>query len=203
MTRMAAVLKAMKTAYNRNVRGNKRVWISKQPLLPLMVGAWLLLSHNGLAAKTINQTVNITGTVLIPPCSVNNNATLDVDFGDVSIVDPTNNQYLQTRQVSIACTYYQGTPHVKLTGTLFPGTSSVISTSTTDLGIEFYQGAGTDTIMMVGGGANNNGYPITAGLTGANSGSGTFTFSMRPWNNGPLTQAGTFTAAATMSMIYD
>ncbi|MFX2611800.1 fimbrial protein [Enterobacter mori] len=165
----------------------------------------LLASVPAQAASTATTEIIVSGTVTIPPCEVNSNAALDVDFGSMPLSGQTgpDGAYQKVQSVPVVCTYYQGTPHVKLTGTVHGGTTSCIATNITDFCINFYQGEGTGTEMVVGPGANNNGYPITAGLTGANTASGAFSFTMVPNRLAANLQAGAFNATATMSIIYN
>lgn len=168
-----------------------------------------LLSLNNIAwaaKSTSTSEAHVTGTIVVPPCDVNANAPMDVNFGNIPAPGPAgaDDTYQQMRSVAILCTYYEGTPYVKLTGTVMNGTTSCIATNINGFCIEFYQGDGRGTIMEVGPGANGNGYPITTGLTGANSANGSFNFTMVPWRQSGVELAtGTFTATATMSISYD
>jgi minor pilin subunit PapF len=177
----------------------------KLRLITLATCGVLLGSVSVQAASTATTQLIVSGTVLIPPCEVNSNAVLDVDFGSIPLSGTTGPDaaFQQVRSVPVVCQYYQGTPHVRLTGTVQGGTTSCITTNINDFCINFFQGDGTGTEMVVGPGFNNNGYPITAGLSGANTASGTFNFTMVPNRQATTLQAGAFNATATMSIIYN
>jgi minor pilin subunit PapF len=173
--------------------------------LTTIVACGMLLVSVPVLAATATTLLSVSGTVTVPPCNVNSNAILDVDFGSIPVSGPTGPDaaFQQIKSVPVVCQYYEGAPHIKLTGSVQGGTTSCIATNITGFCISFYQGEGTGTEMVVGPGANNNGYPITAGLNGINTASGTFNFTMIPNRQSATLQAGAFNATATMSIIYN
>lgn len=171
---------------------------------------YAMLFQNGISwAATPKSTADVIlkGTVVIPPCDVNSNAPIDIDFGNIPVTGPAgggvDQTYRQVKTIPVTCTWYQGTPYVKITGTLWGGTAACIATSINGLCIDMYQGdAGQP--MFAGEGANGNGYPIEQGFIGGGSASGSFTFSAAPWWDAAIATApGSFTASATMSIIYN
>lgn len=175
--------------------------------MPKMLGGGLLLLAAG-SVSAVDVTVNITGEIVIPPCTVNNGQTIEVDFGDVPVTDVTNSQFRQKKDVAVTCTYYQGTPYIKVTGTQLTGAgTNVLSTNISNFGIALYQGDGVGTPLVLGngtsGGSEYIGYPVTSGLSGTGTASGIFTFTAAPYKTGSAElAAGTFSATASMSITY-
>lgn len=171
----------------------------KRSRLAGLMAAGLLLASAQVPA--VDVPVKITGTILIPPCTVNDGQTIEVDFGDVSVTDVDNARNQREKTVKIDCSYSQGKAYVKVTGDKLE--DYVLKTKERDnFGIALYQGKGTATKLILGDGQSNGkdaiGYPITSGLSGNN-----FTFTAVPYKKGSeeLT-AGAFTAIASMSISY-
>ncbi|EDM5312995.1 TPA: fimbrial protein [Salmonella enterica subsp. enterica serovar Typhimurium] len=170
-----------------------------------MLGGGLLLLLTG-SVSAVDVTVNITGEIVIPPCTVNNGQTIEVNFGDVPVSDVTNSRYRQKKDVTVTCTYYQGTPYIKITGTQLTGAGThVLRTNISNFGIALYQGDGVGTPLILGNGTSNGneyiGYPVNSGLNGAPS--GIFTFTATPFKTGSTElSAGAFSATASMSITY-
>lgn len=174
------------------------------PVSLLVTGAALMVSGGSQAAGTLGVTVTITGEVVVPPCTVNNNQTIEVDFGNIPVTDLGNAAFRQKKAVPVTCTYFQGTPYVKVAGTALTGAgNNVLVTNVTNFGIALYQGDGTGTPMVLGGGSGNVGYPVTSGLGSAGA-SNTFTFTAAPYKKPGAAdlEAKAFTATASMSIIY-
>lgn len=163
-----------------------------------------------------NVQVTITGEIFIPPCTVNGANTVEVVFPDASVVDIAvypGSQPVPTT-VPVSCTYYQGTPYVKMTGAAVSGFSdnNVLTTggaSPTGLGIALFQGGSVDPAspLKLGAGTVNGsgesvGYPLNVGLSVPNQASSNFTFtSALVLLSGPL-NAGSFSATANMMITY-
>lgn len=178
--------------------------VNMKGLLPvslLMTGVVLMVPGESRAVDII---VTITGEVVIPPCTVNNNQTIEVDFGNIPVTDIGNAAFRQKKSVPVTCTYFAGTPYVKITGSQLAGAeTNVLSTTVARFGIALYQGDGTGTPMKLGGWTGNVGYPVTSGL-GTAGASNTFTFTAAPYRapGGADPEAKAFTATASMSIIY-
>ncbi|EIE3257565.1 fimbrial protein, partial [Escherichia coli] len=155
----------------------------------------------------VDVPVKITGTILIPPCTVNDGKTIEVDFGDVSVTDVDNTRNQQKVTVPVKCSYAQGTAYVKVAGVQLGSNTNVLKTNVDNFGIALYQGVGTETKLVLGDGKHNGqdsiGYPIEKGLTGSGQENGTFTFTAVPFKEGNGTlNAGKFEASANMSISY-
>ncbi|WP_337264912.1 MULTISPECIES: fimbrial protein [unclassified Serratia (in: enterobacteria)] len=103
-----------------------------------------LLSVLLLSAPSIaNIPVNIRGTVIIPPpCTINNNQTIRVDFGDeimTTRIDGVN--YKQAITYSLSCDI-QKSNNLKMSiqGTAASFNSAVLRTDKNGLGIALYHG---------------------------------------------------------------
>ncbi|HDD8965296.1 TPA: fimbrial protein [Escherichia coli] len=162
-------------------------------------------------ARAVDVNIKITGEIYIPPCKINgNNAEIQVPFGKISLYDVDGQKNAQTKTVTVGCDYYQGTPYIRMDGTVLQGARDNVLKTTganpSTLGIALYQGGDVNTVYPLRAGAGEQGkygYKITRGLTGQNTASGTFTFTAVPvkYGTGAL-NAGTFSATATMSISY-
>lgn len=191
---------------------NKRYLIRKPQEIEAMIlnlikrilrwGGVLLLSSRTLA---MDIPVEITGVIQVPPCQVNNGEVIEVDFGDISVTDVSNQRNRRKVTIPITCGYAQGTAYVKVTGTPMGSNKNVLMTNISNFGIALYQGDGTARKLILGEGAGNGnetiGYPIEKGLSGKEN--GTFTFTAIPYRNGNSElRTGTFSATANMSIRY-
>ncbi len=162
----------------------------------------LLISVRALA---IDVPVEITGTIQIPPCQVNGGDRIVVDFGNVSVVDVTNEGNRREVDVPFKCSNVQGTAYVKITGFKLGGYDNVLATGVKNFGIALYQGRGTATKLILGdgkyNGQNSIGYPIKTGVSGKEN--GIFTFTAVPFKEGNKDlMGGRFSASANMSITY-
>ncbi|EHR8245441.1 fimbrial protein [Escherichia coli] len=167
------------------------------------VAAGLLFTS--VQSMAVDVPVKITGTILIPPCQVNDGKMIEVEFGDVSVTDVSNERNRRKVTVPVKCSYAQGTAYVKVTGSQLGSNTNVLATNVSNFGIALYQGDGTSTKLILGDGAFNGqdsiGYPIQTGLSGKES--GIFTFTAVPYraSSGDI-EAGAFAASANMSISY-
>ncbi|HHU9932681.1 TPA: fimbrial protein, partial [Escherichia coli] len=76
-------------------------------------GIFLLLSSRALA---MDIPVEITGVIQVPPCQVNNGEVIEVNFGDISVTDVSNQHNRRKVIIPVTCGYAQGTAYVKVTG---------------------------------------------------------------------------------------
>ncbi|HAN6894779.1 TPA: fimbrial protein [Escherichia coli] len=176
--------------------------IFKRIITKLIVSSLLFTSIPALA---VDIPINITGIIQIPPCQINQGRPVEVDFGDVLIVDVENKQNWKKVSIPVTCSYTQGIPYVKVTGTMLKNHRNILATNVENFGIALYQGDGTITKLLIGDGKHNGqdsiGYPVEAGLTGQES--GTFTFTAIPYKEGNKElPASAFSASANMSISY-
>ncbi|AHG19163.1 hypothetical protein Z042_05700 [Chania multitudinisentens RB-25] len=96
------------------------------------------------APSVANMPVNIRGTVIIPPpCTINNNQTIQVDFGNevmTTRIDGVN--YKQAITYSLSCDI-QKSNNLKMSiqGTAATFNSALLRTDKNGLGIALYHGA--------------------------------------------------------------
>lgn len=161
--------------------------------------------------RAVDVDITITGEVYIPPCKINgNDAEIHIPFGKMSLYDVDGQNNAQTKTVTVSCDYYQGTPYIRIDGTVLQGAGDNVLQTTganpSTLGIALYQGSNVNTASPLRTGTGEQGkygYKITRGLTGQNASSGTFTFTAVPVKYGSVgLVAGTFSATATMSISY-
>jgi minor pilin subunit PapF len=172
------------------------------------MGATLALTANrSIAAGSQDVNVTIKGVITIPPCTVNGGSVINVLFGTNGQVDAANvnGELPVTSKVPVNCTYYQGTPHVRITGTQMTGQALNVlkANEFSNLGIQLYQGEDTNTPMNIGSGANGNGYEITAGLSAPGTAGGFFSFTSKLLQTDSAILSGQFSATAQMSISYD
>ncbi|EAQ1076791.1 fimbrial protein [Salmonella enterica] len=168
--------------------------------LLLLGGAWLLMSGNVGAAEV---GVHITGTLTIPPCTINSGQVINVNFGNVLVTDLSNVSYHKKTTVSVACPYYKGTPWVKVNGTQLSGAGdNVLSTNISGFGIALYQGDGVSIPLHLNG-VSPYGAQIISGFSGKGTANGTFTFTAVPYKVGTdQLSGGDFSATASMTITY-
>ncbi|EFM0635337.1 fimbrial protein [Escherichia coli] len=165
-------------------------------------GIFLLLSSRALA---MDIPVEITGVIQVPPCQVNNGEVIEVNFGDVSVADVSNQRNRRKVIIPVTCGYAQGTAYVKVTGAPLGSNTNVLMTNINDFGIALYQGDGTTQKLILGEGRGDGnetiGYPIETGISGKEK--GTFTFTAVPYKDGNSElKTGSFSAAANISIRY-
>jgi|GEM_PF-618194 len=178
---------------------------------PFLLVCGLIL--HSLSAQAVEVEIKIKGEIYIPPCKVNNNAAVDISFGNLSVRSVNGQASAITKTLNVSCDYYSGKPYIVVESTdgVMSGVAenNVLNTKGVNagkLGIALYQGNGVDPAALLkigtGGEAGKYGYPITKGLS-VNGGSGQFIFTAVPWkkSSDELT-SGNFTASATMSIIY-
>ncbi|ELJ5446029.1 fimbrial protein [Salmonella enterica] len=162
-------------------------------------------------AGAVDVNIKITGEIYVPPCKINgNDAEIQVAFDGMSLYDVDGYKNAKTKTVTVSCDYYQGTPYIRMDGTVLSGAGdNVLETAGANpstLGIALYQGGDVNAAfpLRIGAGEQGKyGYKITRGLTGQNTASGLFTFTAVPRKYGAGTlNAGTFRATATMSISY-
>ncbi|AHG21885.2 hypothetical protein Z042_21425 [Chania multitudinisentens RB-25] len=105
------------------------------------VGLWYALLT--LAPANANMPVNIRGTVIVPPpCTINNNQTIQVDFGDevmTSRIDGVN--YKQAITYSLSCDIQKSNNlQMRIQGNGASFNLGVLRTNKTELGIALYRG---------------------------------------------------------------
>lgn len=178
-------------------------------LLLALMGSGFFFGVQPVYAVDLN--IKITGEIYIPPCKINGNDTeILVPFNKISLYEVDGVKNAITKTVTVSCDYYQGTPYVRIDGTLLSGAGdNVLKTmgaNASILGIALYQGDNVNTSypLRIGMGEQNAyGYKITRGLTGQNTANGQFTFTAVPYKHGSGTlNAGTFSATATMNITY-
>lgn len=162
----------------------------------------ILLSYRMLA---MDIPVEITGVIQVPPCQVNNGEIIEVNFGDVSVADVSNQRNRRKVIIPVTCGYAQGTAYVKVTGAPLGSNKNVLMTNINNFGIALYQGDGTTQKLILGeGGRDDNettGYPIETGISGKEK--GTFTFTAIPYKEGSgELKTGSFFATANISIRY-
>ncbi|HBB8677214.1 TPA: fimbrial protein [Escherichia coli] len=178
-------------------------------LLLALMGCGFIFGIQPVRAASVD--ITITGEIYIPPCKINgNDAEIYIPFDKMSLYDVDGQKNFRTKTVTVSCDNYQGTPYIRIDGTVLQGAEKNVLQTTganpSTLGIALYQGKDVNMAypLKIGAGEQGRyGYKIKRGLDGLNSASGVFTFTAVPvkYGSGALT-AGTFSATATMNISY-
>lgn len=154
--------------------------------------------------------LNFSGTLTIPNCVVNSNSDISIVFPtmDIQTVSDIASPEINpvTRAITLSCPYSVGTPNVLVNGTVMTGQtapSNILATSQDALGIALYQAGAIDiSKKLLLGVGTGNGYDGTNGMTGTGS-ERTFTLTAVPVTSDyTVLTAGTFTASASIAIIY-
>ena len=112
----------------------------------LLPGCLVLLAGMGLSlpvqATPGEAAMNFSGTLVVPPCVVNGNNTIDVDFGDVMTTRVDGKNY--RKQVSYTLTCEDGVSKalkLQVGGTAAAFNGELLNTSVTGLGIRVQNGS--------------------------------------------------------------
>lgn len=148
----------------------------------------LSLASGGGAAKTSTAMIALTVTIVAPPCVINNNQAITVEFGDVMTTRVDGNNYRMPVNYTLSCP--SGSPsamRLSVEGTAASFSSSLLKTSNPALGIQLQTGTAT--------------FPVNFRLN--------FTYPNKPelWvlpvkQPGATLTGGEFTATATMKVDY-
>ncbi|MEJ5064348.1 fimbrial protein [Erwinia sp. MYb375] len=159
------------------------------------------------SAKDIK--VNISGNVIIPPCSIEVLAYVDFPFGEINDAYTNEKPVFKQNTYRIDCGYYWGEPYLTISGPSLPGAPSDILTLRRDeggesaIGVEFYQGnaASQGAKIVLGGDPYKN--KITSGLTNVNSSQSNLTITAKLFRiAGKKILVGSYTGSATMTFSY-
>lgn len=152
-----------------------------------------------------NMDISVTGEIYIPPCTINNNLSVSVDFGKILISSIDGFSGSKTTTIPIKCSDAYGSPYVKISGSQDVGIEkNILKTNIPSLGIALYMGGevNSSAILPVGDGESGYGSKITTGLTGDGY-SGNFTFTAVPSIIGlNIPESGVFNASALMYIVY-
>lgn len=169
----------------------------------LLVAMFFIVSEPVQAAPT---TINITGIITIPPCVVNNNSTISVDFGSVDATSVDGTQNAKSTTVPVSCAYYANSvAKVLVSGTAMVGAgSNVLQTASgpnmASLGVALYQGIGLTNPLQLNTYVSINDSGWTGNVPNSN-----FTFTSVPYKKagGGTLVAGAFSATAQISITYN
>ncbi|HAY0237685.1 TPA: fimbrial protein [Escherichia coli] len=151
----------------------------------------------------VDVPVNITGTIIIPPCQINNSNSVNVDFGNVRVSELDTKEHIKVVSFPIYCPYHQGKAYVKMTGQSMAGKDNILATNIDGLGIELYQGEGTGNHLILGRGSSEYGYEIINALSDKNVEKTTFTFTAKIYKiKDVIVNSGAFEASALIDIVY-
>ncbi|MFX2611801.1 fimbrial protein [Enterobacter mori] len=147
------------------------------------------------AAQAVD--INMSGTLVAPPCMINSDAPVIVDFGnvDMTTLATIDTPYQITPQaIPVNCPVTTGTPTLTITGAAHDAAAGTIETSKYTEGLVAYI-LQTDGITPV---KINEGVDISSSLTGGNL---NLNFALGIKEAGLLVP-GAFSATATMALTY-
>lgn len=147
--------------------------------------------------------INITGTIIIPPCQINNNNPVDVDFGNIRINELDTKEHIKVVSFPIYCPYHQGRVYVKMTGKSMTGKDNVLETNIRGLGIALYQGERTGKHLILGDGTSGYGYEVINGFSEKNVRLSIFSFTAKIYKeeSAPISP-GEFNTSAIIDIAY-
>lgn len=147
--------------------------------------------------------VNITGTIVIPPCQINNGNPVDVDFGNIRVSELDTKEHIKVVSFPIYCPYHQGEAYVKMAGQSMTGKDNVLVTNIDGLGIELYQGERAGNQLILGSGSSGYGYEVINALSEKNVERTTFTFTAKIYKSKEsVINPGDFRASALIDIAY-
>lgn len=153
--------------------------------------------------RALEIPVNITGTIIIPPCQINNSNPVDVDFGNIRVNELDTKEHIKVVSFPINCPYHQGEAYVKMTGQSMDGKDNILATNIYGLGIELYQGDGTANHLILGSGSYGYGYEVINALSEKNVEKSTFTFTAKIYKvEGVEINSGEFKSSALINIVY-
>lgn len=161
-----------------------------------------------LPAQAWELDVQVTGKVVIPPCTINDGRIITVDFKHVMINKINGNNYFITTTVPFDCYYKSNKPYVNIVGPVLPGAPShilqanIAGSSSDNFGVAFYAGAQVDESKRLPIGTSTGAIAKEV-ITDGHEGAGTLTFTTVPWKKSGTTLAtGEFSAAASLLIGY-
>ncbi|HFS2386073.1 TPA: fimbrial protein, partial [Escherichia coli] len=159
----------------------------------------LLLSK----AWAVDIPINITGSIIIPPCEINDGNAINVDFGNIRTTELEKHEYKKIVSFPVNCLYYQGDAYVKITGQTMDGKDNVLATNINGLGIALYQGDGEVNHLRLGDGSSGYGYKDIDALSDKNVANAIFTFTAKIYKNDNISiNEGEFNATALINVMY-
>lgn len=178
-----------------------------RPFIGLLLGVLssALLSFSSYA---IDVTININGSIRLPPCQINGNNNLEIDFGEVmirDINDSARQKPQKTEELAVTCLGYVGLVLKISAGAGTSASNNILipnQSPSTNVGIALYQGDSTTQQFTLG---RNLTFPGNFGPALQCSGytcTGTLSFTAQlvKANNNVDVIAGDFEASATMEL---
>ncbi|WP_097738857.1 fimbrial protein [Escherichia coli] len=154
--------------------------------------------------------IKISGTIYIPPCIIEDDASVHVSFGTLDASNINGNNYSKSKSLNVKCTYTTGKPYIHVLGdnVHYKNQNNVLKTTgsnSTALGIALYQGESVDISYPLNLGAGDQGkygYEIKKGFSGSGN-SFIFTFTAVPINYSTQELiAGSFNATMVITITY-
>lgn len=153
--------------------------------------------------------IGIKGNIIIPPCTINGGADINIDFGAIRVDDVDGNNYAKTEVVQFECENLGTKVYARIDGTQLVGAENNVleanagSSNSGKFGIAIYQGTsvnGSNALELGSGNDGNNlGNELTSVNVSGTDGSAIFTFV--PYKQNELV-ASPFTASATINIYY-
>lgn len=165
----------------------------KRKIRLFLVGGLIVLPVLASATSS-NVTVKVT-VVAAPPCTINENRPIEVDFGDVITTQVDGTNYLMPVNFNITCTKPNETGmNIQVSGTPASFDNTVLATTTNGLGIALKTDVGVAGRLFP--------FNINNWWSGF--------YPSKPWNfwavpvkqNGVVLRGGKFTAGATLRVAY-
>ncbi|HFK8543429.1 TPA: fimbrial protein [Proteus mirabilis] len=178
---------------------------SKYFILPI----FLYLLSGSTQAVDIN--ISITGSIYIPPCVINNNIPIQFSFNQIMTYKVDGQTNAITKNIPITCTYFKGSPYVKVSGIQLSGAPDNVLQVSADsvnagrFGLALYQGDSVDANHPLRlNGSASRGYEVTKGFSNTGQERSQFSITAVPFKTGTSDLSpGNFTASASLSIVYN
>lgn len=102
---------------------------------PLVLISFSIMSVYGLELQPNETLIQVRGTAVVPPCYINSDIDVDIDFGVSGTGSIKGGRKYVERWIPIQCEDQDAAWSVKIWGMSISGDSNIIATDVTDLGI--------------------------------------------------------------------
>lgn len=157
-------------------------------LFLLFTSGCIAISSWGAQLHPFEFKIKAHGVIIVPPCHINNDITVDINFGVVSINSVIVNNNKRTTWIPIDCDDPETPFSVKITGKALENHSNVLETTVSGLGVALIQGGNNIPLNIFFTPEQKNGIQLITSLITTNAFNG---------------EEGEFQANATISTQYE
>ncbi|WP_340505420.1 fimbrial protein [Escherichia coli] len=122
------------------------------------------------SVRAVDVPIRIYGAIIIPPCEINSEEPVNVDFGNIQEEKINSHTYDKKIIVPVWCPYHQGDASLTITATSIIESADIVATDIEGLGILLYEEGNNKPLLL------NNSATISTGLRGKGKEYSDFTF---------------------------